>query len=401
LSILVAPSAVDAGEFLVSDQASSRVLAFDDVTGALSRVVTSNGLDLPSSLTFGPGGFLYAANFGAYADVGSAASVVKIDPATGETTPFITDVAGPGGVAYHAGTNSLFVSKLADFVLVDGVPTADFAGNVVHQYDESGALVRTIGMGSPATGRTGMTFDADGNLYVSEFNIAGVGSVLKYDAANEFAPLGAFATGAGVQLLIPAPPGGFNGLSFDAHGDLFVASLIGQAMIKFPVTEGTAGVGVPFGAPMAYPSGIAIAPDGDLLVGSLGNNNPSDPFYGSTLFPGVVLKLNAATGAAATLLAGDLDRSAVVDAADLAAWQASFDQGPGGDLDGDGDSDGGDFLVWQRSVGNEGITGAFLPSAIVHYIPPPAATAIPEPASMWLATAVVAALLASRQRPRA
>ncbi len=62
---------------------ANRIIALDETTGNFLRVVTATGLDLPSSLTFGPGGFLYATNFGAYAGPGSKASVVKIDVTTG------------------------------------------------------------------------------------------------------------------------------------------------------------------------------------------------------------------------------------------------------------------------------------------------------------------------------
>ncbi|HMP06037.1 MAG TPA: hypothetical protein PJ982_06785, partial [Lacipirellulaceae bacterium] len=177
---------------LVADQATGRIVALDEATGQFLRVVTAVGLDLPSSLSWGPGGSLYATNFGAYAGPGSAASVVKVDPDTGQTTAFIDDIGGPGAVGYdpvHRG-DSLFVSKLADFVIVEGQPQADFSGNEVYQYDAAGERVAVIGAGSPTTGRSGIAFDGQGNLYVSEFAFFGVGSVLKYDGADGFAPLG-------------------------------------------------------------------------------------------------------------------------------------------------------------------------------------------------------------------
>ena len=66
----------------------------------------------------------------------------------------------------------------------------------------------------------------------------------------------------------------------------------------------------------------------------------------------------------------DFDRDGDVDGDDLVIWQGAYGVNSLGDADSDGDSDGGDFLVWQRSY------GAIAPVS--------AATAVPEPAGLWL-----------------
>ena len=309
---------------------------------------------------------------------------MKIDPATGTTTPFITDVVGAGGVAYHAASDTLLVAEFGNF-----------DGDEVFRYDASGTLLQTLGTGSAATGRAGMTFDAAGNLYVSESNFSGVGSVLQY-AAPGGAPTGdfgstatTFASGGDVTLQFPAPAGGFNGLIFDTQGDLIVASLIGQSVIRFSVDAGVVTGGLPLGPPSAYPSALLLAADGSLLVTNLGNDQAGDPFWGPNLFPGEITRTTAS--GVAPLLIGDVNRDDVVDAADLALLQGAYGQTSAGDLDADGDTDGRDFLLWQRGFGKAGLVGSFQPTAIVRYEPSAAAVALPEPASLGLLLLGVAA----------
>ncbi|MBA3483817.1 MAG: hypothetical protein H0T51_18590 [Pirellulales bacterium] len=81
--------------------------------------------------------------------------------------------------------------------------------------------------------------------------------------------------------------------------------------------------------------------------------------------------------AVAPLAPADFNHDGSVDQLDLAAWTAGFGSSgqidnTHGDADLDGDIDGGDFLAWQRQLGG------------VHS----AATAVPEPATAWLAITV-------------
>jgi hypothetical protein len=363
-----------ANEIFASDRATSRILAFDAETGAFTRVVSDSALlDEPTGLAFGPGGFLYVANL--------QSDVLKIDPTTGDATVFASGVTGPGGLAYEPVTNTLFVSEFGQF-----------DGDEVFQYDATGALVRTLGTGSAPTGRTGLAFDDAGNLYVSSFanDAFASGVVLKFDAANDYAPLGVFASGGGLA--------GASGLDFDQTGNLYVAGLLGQQVVKYTVSGGVVTGGAGLGAPLAYPSGV-LADGADVLVTSLGNNNPQDPIYGGLLFPGSIYRFDQATGAARSFLVGDFVRDATVDGADLAAWAAAFGTTAAGDGNGDAISDGADFLAWQRGLGNQGVVGPFQPTGVVRYAPPIAA-GVPEPTACCLAAGAAMGLfrLSSRRK---
>jgi arabinan endo-1,5-alpha-L-arabinosidase len=93
-----------------------------------------------------------------------------------------------------------------------------------------------------------------------------------------------------------------------------------------------------------------------------------------------------------TLPAADFNHDGVVDAGDLAAWAGNFGVGGDADADKDSDVDGGDFLVWQRQLGQRAATSLN-------------ATSAPEPHAaelliMALAAAAFACRLHQSDRPR-
>jgi hypothetical protein len=90
-------------------------------------------------------------------------------------------------------------------------------------------------------------------------------------------------------------------------------------------------------------------------------------------------------------LAGDFDHNDVVDVDDLNVWKANLGVASSalhthGDADLDGDVDGGDFLIWQRQVGQT-------PT-------PPAVASIPEPATAGLLAVALAAGTLARNHVR-
>jgi hypothetical protein len=82
---------------------------------------------------------------------------------------------------------------------------------------------------------------------------------------------------------------------------------------------------------------------------------------------------------------GDFDASGFVDSADFALWQERFGNTapPLADADNDGDSDGADFLAWQQNFA------------------PAAASAVPEPASLVVASLAMIAMFVATHARRA
>ena len=185
---------------------------------------------------------------------------------------------------------------------------------------------------------------------------------------------------------------GAAGLAFDSAGNLYVAGLITNNagnIVKFTVSGGAVTGEAQLGQNVPFPSGILMRDD-TLLVASLGDSTSG----------GAIYKYNTVTGVRSTLLVGDFNADRIVDADDLATWQTAYGVDGAADADGDGDSDGGDFLAWQRGLGNAGAPGAtFSPAAIVYY-QTPLAGAVPEPAAIALAVLAggVAVLCGVRRR---
>jgi hypothetical protein len=94
-------------------------------------------------------------------------------------------------------------------------------------------------------------------------------------------------------------------LALQGAGPLYAASLFGQEVLNLNPSTGAVQnvIGTQFLPngnqlpPTAYPSGVLLDGKGNLLVTTLGNNNPNDPIYGAFTFPGSIQKFDAASGA--------------------------------------------------------------------------------------------------------
>jgi hypothetical protein len=368
-----------AAEFLVADQVGNRIVAFDAETGAYTRTLWSTAERVqPAAMAFGPHGDLYFANrlSGdvrriAQADLGG--SLVA-------ATPFITGLAFPGSLVYHAGTDSLLVGE---FGVYPGGPL----GDEIFVYNGAAQLQATLTL--PQVGVAGMAFDAAGDLYASGFftSPAAAGRVYKFDGPPTWQSQGAIAPDPYPWAELQ----GAAGIAFDATGAMYVAGLITSNsgdIVRFKFDQGAVVDQQRVGDFIPFPSGMQMLDD-QLLVTSLG--------FGPT--SGSVYRFNTETGARSTLLGGDFLADGVVDSSDLAEWRGAFEIAATGDADFDGDTDGNDFLAWQRGVGKQGAQGLFSPSAIVVY-DQNSAVAIPEPAAAGLALAFLPPLWTRRQRAR-
>lgn len=277
--------ASESAEYLVTDRGTGQVLRFAASDGTLlgalvgADPVTNGGLSMPSALAVGFDGDLFVTSVNLSTGDGQ---VLRYDMHTGTFRGvFASGIQGPAGLLYHEPSNTLLVSEL-------GPGLGD--SNRIVRFTADGIRMPDI-VSLPVSGRTGMTVGSNGRLYVSSFAeepfFAGSVQEYRYHAqANEFMFLGAFAA---AEKLV-----GANGIVFDRQGEMYVASLFGQNVVRFDV-EGNTVVGSRVFAPAAYPSGLLVTADDRLLVTSLGNNNPNDPIY-PFLFPGSVFRYNLADG---------------------------------------------------------------------------------------------------------
>ncbi len=245
--------------FIASD---TTVLEFDAFTGVfIGEFVTpgAGGLSGPlGGVTFGPDGDLY---------VSASDGVRQYDGTTGA---FVAQVVGTGdgglssafGFDFGPGGN-LFVAD-GDTVLEYDGSTGAFAGTFV-----------TVGDGG-LDGATALHFGPSGNLFVVGTPGGGTaGAVFEFDGDS----------GAFIDEFVALGSGGL-GISFDftfgPGGDLFIATTIAGKVIRYDGATGEPEVCpcscfdpcpsdlLPDGSyvisGLTFPSGVAFAPDGDLLV---------------------------------------------------------------------------------------------------------------------------------------
>jgi hypothetical protein len=272
------------GQLLVSDRVTNGILQFGldgtfqkQLIGPANSASTSD-LDGPAAMALGNGNDLFVASQ-------NTGEVLRFNRQTGQFLgDFATGIYGPGGLLFDPTSNVLFVSEFGNF---DGETIARFNAT-------TGAPLGRIGVGTGATGRAGMAMGPDGLLYVSSFYD---GRVLRFNPTTG-APAGiiptdptaTFAGGSGGFL-------GANAIVFDRSGKLDVVGLLSFDVFQFGSSGAPLGELVPAAnGGLTYPCALLIGADGNLLVSSLGNNNPSD--HSVPLGPGYIGEYSLTTGAA-------------------------------------------------------------------------------------------------------
>jgi sugar lactone lactonase YvrE len=148
----------------------------------------------------------------------------------GQVTTFAGSASGASGYANATGTAALFHTPYAAVMDAFGnLYVADKANNAIRKITSAGVVTTFAGSTSGTAGNTngtgtaatfnapdGVTIDASGNLFVSDFN---------NNSVRKITPVGAVTTFAS-SVTGPA------GLSFDGSGNLVVASQGGNKILK-------------------------------------------------------------------------------------------------------------------------------------------------------------------------
>jgi hypothetical protein len=219
----------------------------------------SGGLKRPRSLTFRDG-YLYVPDETRHA-------VYRYDAQTGA---FIDEFVSAGA------SGGLDRPSAAAFGPDGNLYVVSFTNNAVYRYNgTSGAFIDifvTSGSGGLANSND-LAFDSAGNLYLTTDLTA---QVLRYDTNGDPfpGPLGA----AGTAVFVPTGSGGLvgaRGVVFDGSGNLYVASIGDDRVLKYSGSTGAflgefviAGSGG-----LDQPHSMTFGPDGNLYVGSANLNS--------------------------------------------------------------------------------------------------------------------------------
>jgi len=237
--LLASAGRAQAEWLLVSGFNSNNVVAFDATTGALSSVFVaagSGGLSQAEGLGFAPDGSLLVNSFG-------SGQVLRYNGTTGAFEKVFASISSPTGMVFRGA--DVFVSS--------------YYGAYVDEFNAtSGALVTTfVTTGSGGLGEAhGLTFGADGNLYVAD---SAHNDVLEYNGTTG-AFIKVFASGGGLS----SP----TGITFGPNGNLYVSSDLTNQVLEYNSTTG-AYVGVFLSAGsggLSDPHGLIFRGDGDLYV---------------------------------------------------------------------------------------------------------------------------------------
>jgi len=244
----------EAGDLLVASRFSNNILRYNSQTGAFVSVFASgNGLANPNGIAYGPDGNLYAGQ-------GDQSRVLRFDGQTGAYLGEFVSASTPGGLLSCRG---LAFGPDNDLYVCSGA-----TDQVLRYNGTTGSFVGVAASGQGMRGPVGLSFGPDGNLYV--------GCALN-NTVYAFTTSGAF---------IRSYQCSFNnqvGTIFDRAGRLLVAQSVSNNVIAYDRISGACVDIVASGHGLITPIYLTLDPDGNLLVGSFGNDS--------------VLKFDPATGA--------------------------------------------------------------------------------------------------------
>jgi sugar lactone lactonase YvrE len=255
LAVLVGLSAPASADVIVAGYFDSSILRFGEDGTPMHPIIPpggTSGVVGPSGITFGPDGSLYVSNQTSVFNPGAPDSIVKVDVATGEVTPFIMLASGyvPAGLRFGPDGN-LYVSRNG------GQPAATGTGSVDKYDGTTGAFIGSVV--TNLTQPTGLLFDSAGKMYVSSY---GDGTVVVYDGTNASVLV---ANGKG-NLMAPA------GLQLGPDGNLYVVDLLLGAVRRYDLNGNFIGGLIPAGGQLfnQFPSDLLFDRQGHLLVADLG-----------------------------------------------------------------------------------------------------------------------------------
>lgn len=407
------------GMLRLVDETGIRLTAADVNPGAVAPF----GPFGPTDVTVGPNGDIYVAD-------GFAATIFRFDGETGDPVPstfpqtpdgvFTSYFSQPAGLTF----SSLTFGPDGRLYVVDSLDANDsdeVATPGVRVYDPNtglqvDTLMDDLGSVPPPAFLAALTFTPTGNLLVSDTFGSSVYNIdITTTPGSEVVTQ--LITGGDVDINNDETPDPFfpAGMAVDSAGDIYVANLGANSILKFDSTGGGSELvtivkdGVPAepnsltGIPSHNPSDIVFDRDGNLLIAVLGDQNVLDGEGNPQATAGAILRYSTdgtllqtvadgllpTSGIALSVdfLPGDFNGDGGVDVVDYSLWEASFGESVTPTLDADANGDGMvdllDYTLWRDTLGASGVVGDLNAGD----------ANVPEPTSLLLATLGVAAWL--------
>jgi hypothetical protein len=282
IAVLTFTSAQAQTIFVTDFYQPSSILRVNSNTGASIPPPVTPGIILPSAMTYGPDGMLYATSQAIPPSPsipsGVPGSITQINPTTGAAlgTFYFTNGASPGGLAF-APNGDLYVSNFVD-------QTTAGTGTV-QKYVIGGGVVSPVGtpVASGLNQPSAILFNGT-NLYITETNVA---ATLGTPTSVPGGRLSVVDTASGtptVQTLVTGTAfTGYAGIALSGN-TLFYSDLFQGAIDRFNITTNTAlGALVAPGGTLTnqFPGGLYVDSPSSILVADLGSHDPVfDPITG-------------------------------------------------------------------------------------------------------------------------
>jgi len=254
----------------------------DKVGGGSAELfaVLPSGLPGPEGLTVGPDGDIYVTTFGFTKDgaVSSPGHVIAFHP----DGTLVRDVVVAGSSSHLVGLG--FNPATGDLIVLD------FPNRVALRVDPVTGAASTFMTAAGNAFLNGLTFDHNGNLYVSD-SVQGI--------IWKVGPHGGSAAPWVTDPLLASvgfPPFGANGIAFNkAEDSLFVANTGNSTILKIPVSNGEPGSPQVFVNGALTADGLAIDKHGNLWIAS----NQGDEIIGMNSSGKLLAKLGRFQGVTA------------------------------------------------------------------------------------------------------
>lgn len=274
--------------FYVSSYSTSDIKVFNHTTFNFNNSISPPDLVNPTDLVFGPNGTLFISSF-------SSNQILEYNITSGETLEFVggrDGIFGPVGLEVSPDLRHLFVSNSLDNTIkkinlftipekvqiINETQNVNFTTFLINPNEAKGHVIDFVNAsnGKSLQNPQYLAFDPDGNLYVSSFD---TDKILSWFSNGTFK--GEFGTTLEGQEKLQGP----TGITFSQDGQfIFVASTKTNQVLKFDFDSGQF-IGVFSDEQTISPDGLLIAPNGTLMVSSIGSNevleygNPEARFY--------------------------------------------------------------------------------------------------------------------------